>query len=87
MSGECDAAEDVLILAFIILFNIAVKCYQCAYSPGKTTYKEIHVPVTVEDPYDPYKKKVEYRIKKVTKSHFHKNCAKSFCAEFRQKFQ
>ena len=44
---------------------LVVKCYQCAYSPGKTTYKEIHEPVSVRNPHNPYEKKVEYRVKKV----------------------
>ena len=44
---------------------LSVKCYQCAYSPGKTTYKEIHEPVSVRNPYNPHEKKVEYRVKKV----------------------
>jgi len=33
-----------------------IKCYQCAFSPGKTSFKEVHVPRTI-------KEKVRRRIK------------------------
>ena len=54
---------------FTLFFS--VKCYQCAYSPGKTTYKEIHEPVSVRNPYNPYEKKVEYRVRKVGRVYHH----------------
>ncbi len=44
----------------------SVKCYQCAYSPGKTEYKEVHEPVKVADPHNPYKTITKYQVKKVS---------------------
>jgi len=40
-----------------------IKCYQCAYSPGKTIYKEEKFPVEVES-YDAYHKKTVRTIYK-----------------------